>query len=138
VARVDPGDDGIRRFVVHHYRYDPERRERRDVVVAAFDNRREFDACLRSIQADLDRRRSAGEPVEGNEHAAGRIYEPGHLRRADTGHFLRRMIEHDVDPRPWIQQEDLPRNMAVYGPGWSTKRPEASRLARLMRLLRIR
>ena len=29
MARVDPGDDGITRFIVRHYRYDPERRERR-------------------------------------------------------------------------------------------------------------
>jgi hypothetical protein len=43
VAEVDPDDDSIRRFIVRHYRYDPDRHERRHVVVAAFDSEREFD-----------------------------------------------------------------------------------------------
>ena len=62
VARVDPEDDDIRRFIVHHYRYDPQRRERRHVVVAAFDNEREFRACMEGVQAEIRRRREAGEP----------------------------------------------------------------------------
>jgi hypothetical protein len=46
VAAVDPDDDTICRYVVRHYRYDPDRHERRHVVVAAFDNESEYDACL--------------------------------------------------------------------------------------------
>jgi hypothetical protein len=42
MAQVDPADDSIKRFIVRHYRYDPERRERRHVVVAAFDNEPEY------------------------------------------------------------------------------------------------
>ena len=135
MGRVDVGDDSIRRFVVSHYRYDPERHERRHVVVAAFDNKREFEACLRSIQADIDRRQAAGEPVDRNEHATGRIFEPGHLRRAATGHLVRRMIEHGVDPRPWVAEEDLPHNMALFGPGMAAEpvRGPAARLVLLMR-----
>jgi hypothetical protein len=39
MARVDPEDDTIWRFIACHYRYDPQRQERRHVVVAAFDRR---------------------------------------------------------------------------------------------------
>lgn len=134
VARVDARDDSIRRFVVHHYRYDPERHERRHVVVAAFDNEREFQECMRSIQADIDRRRADGEPVDRNEHATGRIHEPGHLRRAATGHLVRRMMEHGVDPRPWVDEQALPRNMALFGPDSSTG-PAPGPATRLIRLL---
>jgi hypothetical protein len=35
MPRVDPQDDSIRRWVVHHYRYDPHRRERRHVLISA-------------------------------------------------------------------------------------------------------
>lgn len=116
MAKVDVGDDSIRRYVVHQYRYDPERHQRRHMLVAAFDNKREFEACARSIQVDIERRRAAGQPVERNEHSSGRIYEPGHMRRAATGHLVRRMMEHGVDPRPWIEEQDLPHNMALFGP----------------------
>jgi hypothetical protein len=52
VARVDPDDDSIHRWVVWHYRYDSYRSERRNVVVAAFDNPGEFfaDIAERSSQ----------------------------------------------------------------------------------------
>jgi hypothetical protein len=100
VARVDVGDDGIRRFVVRHYRYDLKRNERRHVIVDAFDNEAEFLALLESIQADIQRRSAAGEPVGRNEHASGTVYEPGHDRRAATGHLVRRMVEHGVAPDP--------------------------------------
>ncbi len=72
MARVDVEDDSIRRFVVRHYRYDPVRHERRHVVFAAFDNEAEFLALLESIRGDIERRRTAGEPIDHNEHSSGR------------------------------------------------------------------
>ena len=60
VARVDPGDDSIERFIVRHYRYDPQRRERRHVVVAVFGNEREFQACVEGVFRR--RSRAAGMP----------------------------------------------------------------------------
>lgn len=115
MARVDVGDDGIRRFVVRQYRYDPKRNERRHVIVDAFDNEAEFLALLESIQADIQRRTAAGDPVDRNEHASGTVYEPGHHRRAATGHLVRRMMEHGVDPRPWVDARDLPSNITIFG-----------------------
>jgi hypothetical protein len=108
---------------VRHYRYDPARRERRHVVVAAFDNRQEFEACLASVDADIKRRRAAGERVEANEHASGIVHEPGDDKLAANGHVLRRAMEHGVDPHPWLDDLELPQNIALLsgvdsGPGW--------------------
>jgi len=61
VARVDPDDDNLRRHVVWHYRYDTERHERRHVVVAAFDSRREFNAWLQAVSEEIERRNAAGQ-----------------------------------------------------------------------------
>jgi hypothetical protein len=113
---VDVADDGIRRFVVRHYRYDPERHERRHVVVAAFDNEVEFRALIDSIDADIRRRRAAGEPVGRNEHASGIVYEPGDRERAAAGHVLRTMLEHGVAPGSRSEVPDLPSNIALLGP----------------------
>jgi hypothetical protein len=112
MARVDPGDDRIERFIVRHYRYDPQRRERRHVVVAAFDNEPEFRTCMQGVQAEIRRRREAGEPVDQREHVSGTVHEPGYLRRAANGHLVMRAIRHGVTGR-WIEELELPSNMAV-------------------------
>jgi hypothetical protein len=113
VARVDAGDDAIRRFVVRHYRYDPDRRERRHVMVAAFDNQREFERCLQAVSADIDRRRAAGEPVDAKEYASGIIREAGDDQRAANGRLVTRAIGHGVSPGPWMQRLAMPSNIAL-------------------------
>jgi hypothetical protein len=112
VARVDPEDDGIRRFIVHHYRYDPERRERRHVVVAAFDNEPEFLACIESVRHEIKRRRDRGEPVDPREHASGTVHEPGYRRRAANGRLVLRAIRHGA-AGSWIDELEMPSNMSV-------------------------
>jgi hypothetical protein len=109
VARVDPEDDRIQRFVVHHYRYDPQRRERRHVVVAAFDNEPEFLACLESVRAGIE---SRGELADPREHASGTVRESGYRRRAANGHLVRRAIRHGVATVPWLDELELPSNMS--------------------------
>jgi hypothetical protein len=109
MAQVDPENDNIQRFIVRHYRYDPERRERRHVVVAAFDNEPEFQACMQEVGAEIRRRRENGENVDRREHASGTIYEPGYLRRAANGHLLWRAIRHGVAP-PGLERLELPSN----------------------------
>jgi hypothetical protein len=116
VARVDPADDTIERFIVRHYRYDPQRRERRHVVVAVFDNEREYQACMQSVQAEIRRRREAGELVDPREHVSGTVHEPGYLRRAANGHLVMRAIRHGV-AGPWIGELELPSNMGVVRAG---------------------
>ena len=112
MARVDPGDDSIERFIVRHYRYDPQRRERRHVVVAAFDNEPEFRACMQDVHAEIRRRREAGEPVDPCEHVSGTVHEPGYLRRAANGHLVMRAIRHGATGS-WIEELELPSNMSV-------------------------
>jgi hypothetical protein len=113
VAQVDPEDDAVRRFVVTHYRYDPQRRERRHVVVGAFDNEREFRACMEGVQAEIKRRRASGEPVEPGEHASGVVHEQGYRRRAANGRLLLRAIRRGA-VGPWIDELELPSNISVF------------------------
>lgn len=132
MATVDAGDDGIRRFVVRHYRFDPTRRERRHVVVAAFDNKREFEACLSEVDAEIKKRRAAGERVEPNEHASGTVLEVGADRLAANGHLLRRAMEHGVATGPWLDELELPRNMALLTGGDASRVGWRGRVRRLI------
>ena len=112
VARVDPGDDGIERFIVRHFRYDPQRRERRHVVVAAFDNEPEFRACMDSVRNEIKARRDRGAPIDPGEHASGVVHEPGYLRRAANAHLLSRAIRRGVTGS-WIGELELPSSRSV-------------------------
>jgi len=112
MPRVDPNDDSIRRWVLRHYRYDPHRRQRRHVIVAAFDNKREFEAAMAQEQRSLTQRQEHG--GDPREHLTGTVLEPGDQARARTGRLVRRSIEHGVDPWPLIDEQDLPRNIARY------------------------
>jgi hypothetical protein len=114
VGRVEPEDDTIRRFIVHHYRYDPARRERRHVMVAAFDNEPDFLACVERVRVEIAQRRERDERVDPREHASGVVHEPGYLRRAANGHLLRRAFKHGVAGLQFEKLE-LPSNMAVLG-----------------------
>jgi hypothetical protein len=111
VARVDPADDGALRFIVRHYRYDPARHERRHVDVAAFDNEREFRACMKDVQHEIERRKGDGEPVDPREHVSGVVHEPGYGRRAANGRLVGRAISHGVAPR-LLDGLELPSNVS--------------------------
>ena len=73
MARVDPDEDSICRWVVWRYRYDPDRRERRNVVVAAFDNAREFHADIEKRVAQLRVCKERGEDVDPTERVFGQM-----------------------------------------------------------------
>jgi len=77
VVKVDPDDDSICRWVVWHYRYDPDRRERRNVVVAAFDNAHEFLVDVEKRAARLRMRKERGDDIDPIERISGQIYQPG-------------------------------------------------------------
>jgi hypothetical protein len=124
VARVDPDDDNLRRYIVRHYRYDPERHERRHVVVAAFDSRREYNGCFQAASAELERRKAAGEEVDPTEHVSGTVHEPGHRRRAANGRLVMRALGHGVAAGPWLDQLEMPSNMAVFGASAGPVRPK--------------
>lgn len=87
VARVDPDDESVERYVVQRYRFDPSRRERRNVTEVAFDDCEEFETYLREAAARLKAEKAAGtaEPVE---HYLGLHRAPGHreaMRRRRLG-----------------------------------------------------
>jgi len=113
MAHVDLSDDSTRRYIVRHYRYDPERHERRHVVVALVDNKREYRAELESARAALESQRLQGDAVDPREHITGTIREPGDDRRAAHGHLLTRAVRHGVGLGDWVDGLDLPRNIGV-------------------------
>ena len=80
MAQVDPDDDALTRYVVYHYRFDPERRERRNIVVAAYDSSEEMVADIDRRAEDLRAGRDAGESDE-REQLSGVVWPPGHSHR---------------------------------------------------------
>jgi hypothetical protein len=105
VAQVDPEDDSIRRFVIYRYAYDPERRERRHQLVAAYDNVAEFER-------ELDRAHKTLTGLDRREHWTGTVKEPGHDRRARAAHLVRRCFEHGAQP-PDDALRDLGENVVT-------------------------
>src|SRR6202167_6462299 len=81
VTEVDPDDDTIARWVVAHYRYDADRRERQHVVVAAFDNPDEFHADIHARTEQLRARRESGEDIDRLESITGGTYQGGYRRQ---------------------------------------------------------
>jgi hypothetical protein len=112
MPKVNPDDDSIRRWVVWHYRYDRDRSERRNVVVAAFDNRREFRADVEKRSAELRVRKERGEDVDPAERISGQMHEPGYRRMQRNARLLRRAVQHGVVPAR-TEDLDLPSNVAV-------------------------
>src|SRR5262252_10773894 len=92
VAQVDPDDDGIDRWVVRWYAYDPLRHERRHQVVAAFDNESQFQALLAQSREQLQQRRDTGEDIDVQEHYSGVYLEPGYRQRQPKRRLIWRAI----------------------------------------------
>jgi hypothetical protein len=120
MARVDADDDSIHRWVVWHYRYDPARRERRNVVVAAFDNQPDFHADIEQRAAQLRARKEQGEDVDPSEHISGQMHGPGYRRKQRNAHLLKRAIEHGVAPS-LVNELELPPNISY---ARAERRPE--------------
>jgi len=98
MARVAPDDDSVRRFLVRRYAYDPDRHERRHIVVAAYDNAGEFEEHFQRQNRELRGRRARGEPVDPREHVSGICLEPGDARRQAAARVVRAAIAHGVLP----------------------------------------
>jgi hypothetical protein len=112
MAQVDIDDDTIRRFVVRHYRFDPDRHERRHVVVGVYDTEAEFLEAMEQVRAEIAQRVADGGRAEPTEYASGSVYEPGDRARAATHHMVRRMLEHGVDPSRHLDPQDWPTGIA--------------------------
>lgn len=112
MPEVDSDDDSIMRWVVHHYRYDPRRRQRRHVLVNAFDNSKEFEQTIRDVKRQIEEGRPSGRS-DPQERVTGTVWEPGHQARAATGHMVQRAVEHGTDPMMLLRSAELPSNMTL-------------------------
>lgn len=110
MSEVDADDDTISRWVIHHYRYDDERHERRNVVVAAFDTEGEFQAEFERL-ADVVRAEIAAGTRDRREQISGMQLSPGHLAAQARGHAVKRAIEHGVNPTALLADGPLPESM---------------------------
>jgi hypothetical protein len=73
---VDSADDSIKRYVIYVHTYDPERRERRPVEVACFDDEAEAMRHFGDAHTSVMSRRARGE-VDPRDHVTMTIKEPG-------------------------------------------------------------
>jgi len=89
------------------------RRERRHVVIAAFDNEPEFLVCIGRVRAEIGRRRQRGQDFDPREHASGVVHEPGYLRRTANGHLVSRAFKRGIAGLRFEELE-VPTNMAVF------------------------
>ncbi len=112
MGQVDPDDDTIWRWVLHHYRFDDARNERRNVVVAAYDNEREFNAEFERYVEQIQGEIKAG-TRSSRENVSGVALKPGYREEHARGHSVRRAMEHGVDPSPLLDDGPLPSNMAL-------------------------
>ncbi len=87
------------------------------MVVAAFDNEREFHACMKTVQDEIEGCKSRGEHVDPREHVSGTVHEPGDRRRAANGHLVMRALRHGVSPGPWLDELELPSNIGIMRSG---------------------
>lgn len=114
MAEVDPNDDSIWRWVLHHYRYDSERRERRNVVVAAYSNEAEFDDALATYGRRIHDEITAGYR-DRKEHVGGVIWHPGHHAEQAYGRTVRKATQRGADPRGLPLKGKLPSNIGIFG-----------------------
>jgi len=92
VARIDAGNDDLMRYVVRRYAYDPQRRERRHQIVAAFDDEREWAHSWTS-RCPAGTGPSRWPVTDPHDHYTGLVLEPGCQRRQQSGRLTRRAVE---------------------------------------------
>lgn len=114
VPVIDPSDDSQWRWVVFHYRFDPTRRERRNTVVAAYDNEAEYSAAIDELSERV-RTEIASGSRDAKEHVSGVIWNPGYHAEQARGRVVRSAVDHGVDPRPLLRDGPLPSNVSVFG-----------------------
>jgi hypothetical protein len=114
VGTVDPDDDSVWRWVIRHYRFDPDRNERRHVVVAAYDNEPEFEAAITVFADALNAEVTAGQ-ASATEHITGVTMNPGHNAQQATARAVKQALRRGVDPRGLLALGTLPSSTWVVG-----------------------
>lgn len=77
MGEIASTDDSVDRFVVLHYRFDAVRRERRNVVLAAYDTSEEMERHILRDSATLRELVTRGE-AEPREHVFGIVKRAGY------------------------------------------------------------
>lgn len=113
MAQVDLDDDTLWRWVIQHYRFDPTRNERRNVVVSVFDNAAEFETELHRYAVRVHAEITAG-TRSGRENVSGLALHLGYQAEQARAHAARRAISHGADPRRLLSNRSLPPNIAVF------------------------
>ena len=116
MATVDPDDDTIKRFIVQHYRHDPVRHERRNVVVAAFDDETEYEGYLHERSLELKARQAAGS-ADPEERISGVIHEAGHHKRSQDQRSAMRALQHGVSPSDMDRHRSPARGFGIVSAG---------------------
>jgi hypothetical protein len=70
-------DDAHDRWILWWYRFDPERRQRRNTVVAAFTDEAELQQRFLELSMELQRLKALGEAEEA-EHISGVLHPAGY------------------------------------------------------------
>lgn len=96
MPEVDPGDDSISRWVIYHYRFDPERRQRRNMVVAAYSDEVEFEAALAAYHRRIQKEIDSGTRSSA-EHVSGVLWPPGYRAAQARARTLRKAIVRGAD-----------------------------------------
>lgn len=114
MPEVDPDDDSVWRWVLHHYHLDPQRKQRRNVILAAYDNADEFDAALAAFAQRIKAEIDAG-TRDQRERAGGVVWHPGHHAEQARRRLVGEAVRHGVDPRPLLDDGPLPPGAFVFG-----------------------
>lgn len=77
---VDVKDDSLDRWYVNHYKYDPERKQVRHVLLKTFSNQKGQMKYFNMVNEELQARKMV-EEVPRHEHISGGHYEPGYHAR---------------------------------------------------------
>ena len=120
MVAVDPRDDSIERHVVRHYAYDPERRERRHQVVAAFSTGKEAAELMRELSDDWMRRRDSVETADPHEYFSSVVWQPGYNRLQNNARLLTSALRRGVSVER-VQDLELPPNVSFLRSGARTR-----------------
>jgi hypothetical protein len=114
VSRIDPLDDSQRRWVIHHYRFDSSRRQRRNIAVAAYDNKAEFLSAIEELHEQVSAEIASGRR-DAKEHVSGVVRPPGYQAEQARGRLVSAAVERGLDPRPLLEGGSLPPNVVLFG-----------------------
>ena len=92
MSQVNPDDDTLHRYVVWHYKYDPEFRERRMTAIAAFDTFSEADKLFKKMHTELSTLKTSGQ-ADPRERISLDTRYPGHHARAVEARLAMRKMK---------------------------------------------